>query len=388
MAHPGVPRYIDSFDVPTDGDVQYCLVQRLASGETLAQLVAEGWRPTEAQVYNVGLQLFDILEYLGSLRPPVVHRDVKPENVVVDIANPSALKVSLVDFGAVLDTAKFGTFQSTVVGTYGYMAPEQYRGQASPRSDIFGAGATLLFLLSGQTPSQFPQARMRIQFRARVPLPRPLSSVLERMLEPVEEDRFATATEALEALQAARAGLLLPSQTPLGRPRPEGTAISLRRCHDLLEVSAPCGTMDGDLVGTAAFTVVWTSIVAMWTRSAILAGAPVSFLAASLPFWFTAISLLRQTFHLASRPPTTIDISIGREEFTVTNKVGQIVVGEHRGSTRCLEVVDGILPTGSSGRTVLLKEGLNEFRLGKDLSEIELQWVAEEVRKFMNQAQK
>eukprot|EP00667_Euglena_gracilis_P007236 EG_transcript_7306 len=392
LQHPGVPAYLDSFDVSLEGDVLYYLVQRLATGQTLAQLVADGWRPTEAQVYDAGLQLLGILEYLGSVWPPVVHRDIKPENIVVDVSDAAALKVSLVDFGGVVDAAKVGGFQSTVVGTYGYMAPEQYRGQASPRSDIFGAGATLLFLLSGRAPAQFPQARMRLVFRDTVDLPGPLAAELERMLEPVEEDRYASAAEALAALRAAQAGVLLPAQEPLSHPRPEGTAVALRRSGDRLEVSLPYGTVGGDVVGTAAFTVLWTSIVAIWTRSALLAGAPVLFLAFSLPFWFTAVSLVRQTVDLAQKgepaPAATVDLTIGREAFTVAYRVGQEVARELRGRTQRLrgaEVVDRPLPDGAVGRAVLLEDGRTEYWLGEGLAEAELQWVAEEIRRFLDQ---
>jgi serine/threonine protein kinase len=54
---------------------------------------------------------------------------------------------------------------STIVGTYGYMAPEQFTGQASPASDLYSLGATLLYLVSGQPPGAFPQQRMRIAYR-------------------------------------------------------------------------------------------------------------------------------------------------------------------------------------------------------------------------------
>lgn len=54
---------------------------------------------------------------------------------------------------------------STIVGTYGYMAPEQFTGMASPASDLYALGATLLFLVSGLGPGQFPQQRMRIAWR-------------------------------------------------------------------------------------------------------------------------------------------------------------------------------------------------------------------------------
>jgi serine/threonine protein kinase len=77
-------------------------VQRIAPGESLQMLVDEGWRPTEAEVESVATQLLDVLGYLGSLRPPVAHRDVKPGNVLLDRASSV---VSLVDFGATADAA-------------------------------------------------------------------------------------------------------------------------------------------------------------------------------------------------------------------------------------------------------------------------------------------
>ena len=65
-------------------------------------------------------------------------------------------RVYLVDFGGVQAAAAGDALQagSTVIGTYGYMAPEQFRGQATPASDLYGLGGTLLFALSGAAPSR------------------------------------------------------------------------------------------------------------------------------------------------------------------------------------------------------------------------------------------
>jgi serine/threonine protein kinase len=67
-------------------------------------------------------------------------------------------KVKLVDFGAVQDAASAMQIGSTVVGTYGYMAPEQFQNRAGPQTDLYGLGATLLYVVSGCSPSSFPQA--------------------------------------------------------------------------------------------------------------------------------------------------------------------------------------------------------------------------------------
>ena len=84
----------------------------------------------------------------------VVHRDVKPENIILEGSKPGG-KIFLVDFGGIQQGSQDisdneVTDTGTLVGTYGYMAPEQLRGSARPASDLFALGGTLLYLLSGK----------------------------------------------------------------------------------------------------------------------------------------------------------------------------------------------------------------------------------------------
>ena len=83
-----------------------------------------------------------------------MHRDVKPENIILEGGKPGG-KIFLVDFGGIQrgdqDVADSEVTETgTLVGTYGYMAPEQLRGSAQPASDLFALGGTLLYLLTGQ----------------------------------------------------------------------------------------------------------------------------------------------------------------------------------------------------------------------------------------------
>jgi serine/threonine protein kinase len=122
LSHPGIPSFVDAFNLDTPTDRMYTLVQRLAPGDTLQALVDSGaWRPDEAEIERIAASMLDILGYLHGLRPPVVHRDVKPSNVLYDRVSG---RVTLVDFGAVRDTFVDG---STMIGTFGYMPPEQAR---------------------------------------------------------------------------------------------------------------------------------------------------------------------------------------------------------------------------------------------------------------------
>lgn len=81
-------------------------------------------------------------------------RDIKPNNIVVE-GGKTGGRVFLVDFGGVQAMAAGESFAmgSTVIGTYGYMAPEQFRGAAQPASDLYSLGGTLLYLLSGISSS-------------------------------------------------------------------------------------------------------------------------------------------------------------------------------------------------------------------------------------------
>ncbi|MBD1920263.1 protein kinase [Microcoleus sp. FACHB-831] len=201
LEHPGIPKYLDYLQVDTQSDRGFYIAQQLAPGKSLFALVQSGWRGTETEIRSIAIQILEILVYLHSLEPPVIHRDIKPQNIIREENG----QVFLVDFGAVQDTYH-STFakSSTVVGTFGYMAPEQFRGQAVPTTDLYSLGATVLFLLTHRSPADLPQERLKIEFRDRVQICEEFADWLEKMLEPDVEDRFASAKEALEALRGKR----------------------------------------------------------------------------------------------------------------------------------------------------------------------------------------
>lgn len=156
LDHPGIPQYIDAFEEDTAADRAFFLVQELAAGESLEDMVERGWRADESEITRIATELLGILQYLSTRRPAVVHRDIKPSNIVIEGGRTGG-RVFLVDFGGVQAAAAAGEMpSSTVVGTYGFMAPEQFRGAARPASDLYGLGATLLYLLSGRPPQRLP----------------------------------------------------------------------------------------------------------------------------------------------------------------------------------------------------------------------------------------
>ncbi|MEP7121252.1 MAG: ankyrin repeat domain-containing protein [Byssovorax sp.] len=196
LVHPAIPRYLDSFQTDEDGPRLY-IVQELAPGKTLADLVAAGWHPDEREVRQIAVKVLRILSYLQSLSPPIVHRDVKPQNLL----RSDDGEIALVDFGAVKTTfSEAPGGGSTVAGTFGYMAPEQLHGHATTATDLYGLGATLVFLLTRRSPADLPQKKLRIDVRAHATISSDFAAWLDKLLAPAPEDRFATARDALLAL--------------------------------------------------------------------------------------------------------------------------------------------------------------------------------------------
>ncbi len=198
LDHPAIPSYINYLTVEQDRELHFCLVQKLAPGKSLATLVEEGWRTSEKEIKVIAKQVLTILTYLHQLEPPVIHRDLKPENLICSEEGD----IYLVDFGAVRQQYQNEVTQSaTVVGTFGYMAPEQFQGRALPATDLYGLGATLLYLLTHRSPLDLPHDTLRINFRSRVKVSPAFAAWLEQLLDPNLASRFSTATEALAALE-------------------------------------------------------------------------------------------------------------------------------------------------------------------------------------------
>ena len=196
LDYPGIPQYLDYFEIDTTENRYFYLVQQLAPGKSLYDLIMDGWCPNEIEVKNIASSILKILIYLQQLSPPIIHRDIKPQNIIYQENGA----IFLVDFGAVADVYQH-TFNSTVVGTFGYMAPEQFRGKATLATDIYGLGTTLLFLLTKKCPAELPQHGLKINFRPCVKLEEHFVSWLEKSITPNTNQRFYDANDALAALE-------------------------------------------------------------------------------------------------------------------------------------------------------------------------------------------
>ena len=184
LEHPLLPRYVEHFE--SDG-VLYLVMEKV-DGTPLSVLQKRGRGMPEADVERLLRDADVVLTYLHGRSPPVIHRDLKPSNV---IQRPDG-SFAFVDFGAVKDHLRIEG-GSTVVGTFGYMAPEQFQGRAGPASDVYAIGATAIAMLTGLEPEKLPHRGLAVDVDAalRGRASAQLRDVLGRMLEP-DPDRRAT----------------------------------------------------------------------------------------------------------------------------------------------------------------------------------------------------
>ena len=156
LRHANLVQVVDHF---TAGDKEY-LVMEYVQGEILPTFLRRRGG-AEAQLLPLALQLCDVLDYLHARTPPIIYRDLKPSNIMVETATG---QVKLIDFG-IARFYKPGKQKDThMLGTPGFAPPEQYgNGQTDARSDIFALGVTLHVLLTDydveQTPWSYPPVR-------------------------------------------------------------------------------------------------------------------------------------------------------------------------------------------------------------------------------------
>ena len=236
LSHPAIPRYLDYFDVDTTMGKGFALVQSYIPAKSLEQWLKSGRRFSEDDIKQLAQTLLKILCYLHRQQPPVIHRDIKPSNILLTNRSGNSVgQVYLVDFGSVQTLAAKQGSTITVVGTYGYMPPEQFGGRTVPASDLYSLGATLIYLVTGRHPAELPQENLRIQFESSVNLRSDLIYWLKRMTQPSLNRRLASAGEAMKALEQPRQQTYIPAV----RRKPLGSRIQLKKDGERVDILIP-----------------------------------------------------------------------------------------------------------------------------------------------------
>ncbi|MEM6521332.1 MAG: serine/threonine-protein kinase [Cyanobacteria bacterium P01_D01_bin.71] len=384
LNHPAIPKYVDYFQVDTADNRLFYIAQEIAEGQSLAELVAAGDRFTESEIERIAAAILEVLQYLHDQNPPIIHRDIKPQNII----RRADGRIYLVDFGAVQTVYREATaFGSTVVGTYGYMAPEQFRGQAYPATDLYGLGTTLLHLLTHQNPGDLPQKRLKIEFRSAVSVSNSLANWLDGLLEPLLEDRFVSAEAAYDALtqptaprqrgQAQHSG-----DSAISRHQPSGSKIKLSRSRRCLSLQIPPASFSGETASIATFALFWNGFILVWTSAAAFGGAPIFFVLFALPFWAVGAGLMWMVLN-ALAGKTTLEVKGDR--YILTRQLFKWKQ-EHTGAARDLysaELTTAYTQNSRPVKTIALSAGTQIHKFGTPLSNPEKAWVVSEIQAFI-----
>ncbi len=181
-------------------DHRQYLVQEYIEGQNLAQELAETGAFSEAKIINLLGDLLPVLAFIH--QKPVIHRDIKPENI---IRRKSDNKLVLVDFGAAKAATRTAlAVTGTVIGSAGYVAPEQAVGKPTFASDLYSLGVTCIHLLTNIEPFDLfdvNEGDWVWRNYLKVNVNNTLGRVLDKLLQQVTKKRFQTAQEVLEALQ-------------------------------------------------------------------------------------------------------------------------------------------------------------------------------------------
>jgi len=229
LSHPSIPRIYDYF---THDRSSYLVMEFIEGRDLEAILRGSDDFLAEEQVVAWAIELCDVLHFLHGHKPqPVVFRDMKPSNVMIDQHG----HIRLIDFGIarVFQPGEKGT----MIGTEGYSPPEQYRGEASPAGDLYALGATLHHLLTRRDPrSEPPFSFAERPIREINPGVSPeVEGVIDGALAYDPKDRYQNSEGFKNALMVAakKTGLLNSRQTSAAlQPRNEVEALWQFECED------------------------------------------------------------------------------------------------------------------------------------------------------------
>jgi serine/threonine-protein kinase len=235
LEHPSIPTIYDYF-YDEHANRFYLVMKYISGGDFLSRLRnAPAGRIDEQTVTDWACQVADVLDYLHNRRPPIIYRDLKPANLMID---GNSGRVMLIDFGI----ARWVAPQEkgvTAVGTMGYAPPELFSGKVEPRSDLYSLGATMFHLLTGSDPQDNP---LLIFDFTKNPRPRQINPaisnemerILMRSVEYKPEGRFRSAGEMRDALgghlERLRSGLVSYGGATLERSSDKTVAVEMVFC--------------------------------------------------------------------------------------------------------------------------------------------------------------
>lgn len=188
LDHPAIAKVLDHFV-----ERGHYLLLEYVHGQDLRQYIKEKGNVAEPVVLDFAVQILEILNYLHSREPAIIHRDLTPENLIVNENG----RIVLIDFGAANEFLHTAT--GTLVGKHAYMAPEQLKGRASAQSDLYSLGGTLYFLLTGKDPMPLMESHPRL---VNPGISESLDGLILKLTHLDKSARFGSAMDAKKAVES------------------------------------------------------------------------------------------------------------------------------------------------------------------------------------------
>jgi serine/threonine protein kinase len=191
LSHPGIPTLIDHF---AEGGRHYLVMEFVAGGDLDNVVQEAGGKLAEGRVLRWAREILAVLDFLHSQSPPIIYRDLKPGNIMID-KNGRAM---LIDFGIARFLPKGG--KATMIGSPGYAPPEQYVGRVETRSDLYSLAATMHHLLTGRDPTVEPPFSFPPVRELAPEVSAATASAVDKALNHNIDNRFSSARAMLQAL--------------------------------------------------------------------------------------------------------------------------------------------------------------------------------------------
>lgn len=202
LSNPHLPKI---YDIIEDQDT-FMLVMDFIQGESLDKVIARTGAQSVERVLDWGMQICEVFYYLHNQPTPIIYRDMKPANVMLQ---PDG-KLMMIDFGTAR-TQKVGVemqADTICIGTAGFAAPEQFGGigQSTARTDIFCLGATLYNMVTGHSPCERPIGILPLEQWNPALVNSPIAEIIYKCTRNDPNERYQTAWELREDLRLASIG--------------------------------------------------------------------------------------------------------------------------------------------------------------------------------------
>ena len=353
LTHARIPKLLSSYS--DRAGKRFVMVQTYFDAPPLTTLVNQEW--TADRMIELARSVLEILSYLHSLSPPVVHRDIEPSNILFDHVG----RAFLVDFGGVQRLVASQIGGSTVVGTSGYMPPEQFVGQASPESDLYGLGKVLIHLATGLDVSKLPIEGLRVRWAglSRSPLSKEFIAFINRLTDPVAAARPRNGAAALEELET----MVENQSRAIGRPI--ASDVLMKRSPDSIEIRMPRRPFSYTWGATWAGVSVFIASAFFVLENGRMATA--SAIVAVVCLALTAIDWVNRTGSVIEVDKDTIDVrSMFRSKKIDTRDLVKVTPG-----------------FGATPETLSLTTQHGTVTIGHGLSKREQEWIAAEIERFV-----